>query len=85
MLWKTKDCHFTTKSFKSPNVGHYRGNHIVLEPCFEYDLKVIIPLFITCFETLNPTIETCASFGHGDELKDEGNMFRGGASFEESF
>jgi hypothetical protein len=57
----------------------------VLEPCFEYDLKVIIPLFITCFETLNPTIETCASFGHGDELKDEGNMFRGGASFEESF
>ncbi len=52
---------------------------------FEYDLKVIIPLFITCFETLNPTIETCASFGHGDVLKDEGNMVGVGASFEESF
>jgi hypothetical protein len=48
-------------------------------------LKVVIPLLITCFETLNPTIETCTSFGHGDEFKNEGNMYGVGASFEESF
>ncbi len=52
---------------------------------FKYDLKVVIPLLITCFETLNPTIETCTSFGHGDEFKNEGNMYGVGASFEESF
>jgi hypothetical protein len=48
-------------------------------------LKVGICLLITCFETLNPTIETCASFGHGHELKNEGNMYGVGASFEEFF
>ncbi len=36
------------------------------------------------FWTLNPTIETCTSIGHGDELQNEGNMFGVGASFEES-
>jgi hypothetical protein len=61
------------------------GSGDAIQLSFEYDLKVVIPLFISCFETLNPTIETCASFGHGDELKDEGNMFDVGASFEESF
>jgi hypothetical protein len=39
---------------------------------------------MTYFETLNPTIEACNSFGHGDELEDEGNTFGVGASFEES-
>jgi len=40
---------------------------------------------MTYFETLNPTIEACTFFGHGDEPKDEGNIFGVGASFEESF
>jgi len=61
------------------------GSGDAIQLSFEYDLKVVIPLFITCFETLNPTIETCASFGYGDEFKDEGNMFGVGAFFEESF
>jgi hypothetical protein len=39
---------------------------------------------MTFFKTLNPIVEACISFGHGDELKDEGNIFRVGASFEES-
>jgi hypothetical protein len=50
----------------------------------EYDLKVAVLLFKTCFETLDPTIETCTSIGHGDELQNEGNMFGVGASSEES-
>jgi hypothetical protein len=40
---------------------------------------------MTYFETLNLTIEACNSFGHGDELENEGNIFGVGASFEESF
>jgi len=50
----------------------------------KYDLKVVIFLFKKCFETLNPTIETCTSVGHGNELQNEGNMFGLRASFEES-
>jgi hypothetical protein len=38
-----------------------------------------------CFETLNPTIESCKSTSYDDELEDEGNVFGVGASFEESF
>jgi hypothetical protein len=37
MLWKVENYHFTTKSSKSPNVGHCRGNHIMLEP-YGHDL-----------------------------------------------
>jgi hypothetical protein len=48
-------------------VGH--GDAIRL--AFEYDLKVVILFFITYFETLNPIVETCNFFGHGDELEDE--------------
>jgi hypothetical protein len=40
---------------------------------------------MTCFETVNPTIEACIFLGHGDEPKDEGNIFGLGAFFEESF
>ncbi len=61
-------------------VGH--GDAIQLAS--EYDLKVVIPLVMTYFETLNPTIEACTSFGHGDEPKDESNIFGVGASFEGS-
>ncbi len=61
------------------------GSGDAIRLSFEYDLKVVIPLFITYFETLNPTIETCASFGYEDELKNESNKFGVGASFEESF
>jgi len=39
---------------------------------------------MTFFETLNLIVETCISFGHGDELEGEGNIFGVGASFEES-
>jgi hypothetical protein len=39
---------------------------------------------MTYFETLNPIVEACSCFGHGDELEDEGNIFGVGASFEES-
>jgi hypothetical protein len=35
-------------------VGH--GDAIRL--AFKYDLKIIIPLFMTCFVTLDPNIET---------------------------
>jgi hypothetical protein len=50
-----------------------RGNSIQFAS--EYDLKVVIILFKTCFETLNPTIKTCTSIGHSDELQNEGKMF----------
>jgi hypothetical protein len=61
-------------------VGH--GDAIQL--VFEDDLKVVIPLFMTYFETLNPIVEACTSFGHGNELENESNIFGVGASFEES-
>jgi hypothetical protein len=38
---------------------------------------------MVCFETLNPTAKACTSTSH-DDLEEEGNMFRVGASFEES-
>ncbi len=37
---------------------------------------------MTYFETLNPTVKACISFGHGDEPKGESNIFGVGASFE---
>jgi hypothetical protein len=40
---------------------------------------------MTFFKTLNPIDEACISFGHGDELEDEGNIFGVRTSFEESF
>jgi len=40
---------------------------------------------MTCFETLNPTVETCTSINHDDKLENEGNMFGVGTSFEKSF
>jgi hypothetical protein len=39
---------------------------------------------MTYFETLNPIVKACISFGHGDEGKGESNIFGVGASFEES-
>jgi hypothetical protein len=39
---------------------------------------------MTCFETLNPIVEECTSFGHGDEPEDECNIFGVGTCFEES-
>jgi hypothetical protein len=38
---------------------------------------------MTYFETMNPSVEACTSSNHGDELKDEGNMFGVEASFEQ--
>jgi hypothetical protein len=40
VMWKAKHCHFTTTNFEGPNVGCYKGNHIMLEPwghgmCYE--------------------------------------------------
>jgi hypothetical protein len=40
---------------------------------------------MTCFETLNPIVKACISFGHGDEPKGESNIFGVRASFEKSF
>jgi hypothetical protein len=40
---------------------------------------------MTYFETLNLTIKACIFLGHGDEPKDEGNIFGVGASFKKSF
>ncbi len=50
----------------------------------KYDLKVVIPFFMTCFETLNPIVEACTSFGHSDEPEDEHNIFGVGTCIEES-
>jgi len=62
-------------------VGHGDAIRLV----FKYDLKVIIPLLMTCFVTLNPNVETWTYIGRRDELEDKGNMFEVGTSFEESF
>jgi len=37
---------------------------------------------MTYFEAINPIVEACNSFGHGDEFEDEGNTFGVGTSFE---
>jgi hypothetical protein len=38
-------------------------------------LKLMIPLFMTVFEALNPTIEACTfTNAHGDEFENEGNI-----------
>ncbi len=58
-------------------VGH--GNAIWI--AYEYDLKIMIPLLMTCFETLNLNVKVCTSTNHGDELQNESNMFGVGASF----
>jgi hypothetical protein len=58
-------------------VGH--GNAIWL--VYEYDLKIMSPLLMTCFETLNLNVKTCTFANHGDELQNESNMFGVGASF----
>jgi hypothetical protein len=49
-------------------VGHGDANGLT----FKY-VESCDPLFMTCFETLNPTIEACTS-SHGDELEHEGNI-----------
>jgi hypothetical protein len=38
---------------------------------------------MTCFETLNLTIEAHTSIGHVDELEDENSIFGVGPSFKE--
>ncbi len=55
-----------------------------IQLAFEYDLKVIIPLLMTCFATLNPIIECWTFVNHNDELENEGNVFGVGASFKKS-
>jgi hypothetical protein len=60
------------------------GHGDAIRLAFKYELKAIISLFMTCFVTLNPNVETWTYIGCGDELEDEGNMFEVGASFEES-
>jgi hypothetical protein len=51
------------------------GNAIWLAP--KYDLKVVIPLSMFCFETFNSTIESCKSTNYDDELEKEGKMCLG--------
>jgi len=46
-----------------------------------YDLKIMIPLFMSCFETLNLNVKACTSTNHGEELQNESNMFGVGESF----
>jgi hypothetical protein len=55
-----------------------------IQLAFEYDLKAIIPLLMTCFATLNPIIEFQTFVSHTDELENEGNMLKVGAYFKKS-
>jgi hypothetical protein len=55
-----------------------------IQLAFEYDLKVVIPLLMTYFATLNIIIECWTFVNHSDKLKNEGNVFGVGASFKES-
>jgi short subunit fatty acids transporter len=65
-------------------VGH--GNAI--HPAFKYDMKEVIPLFMTIFERLNLYILTqmvISNDGIGLPVEeDETNMFGVGASMEKS-
>jgi hypothetical protein len=62
-----------------------RGNAIQLPS--PYDVKVVVPLSMVCFDKLNPTTITyVATFDFvGPKLKLEENMFGVGALIEESF
>jgi hypothetical protein len=60
-----------------------RANAIRL--VFEYDVKVVVPLLMVCFDRLNHVARTTSIVtidATGPELED--NMFRVGASIEES-
>ncbi len=63
--------------------GKFGGHGDAIQLAFEYDLKVMFPFSMVCFETLNHTVEACTSTNH-DDLEEKGNMFGVGTSFEES-
>jgi hypothetical protein len=74
-----------TPRFKSFQVvENLVGCGEAIQLTFEYDLKAIIPLLMTCFATLNPIIECWTFVSHSDELENEGNVFGVGASFKKS-
>ncbi len=53
---------------------------------FKYDVKVVVPLLMVCFDQVNPIAITCVvvvDFARL-ELEFEENMFGVGASIEES-
>ncbi len=59
------------------------GKQFVL--LFEYDVKVTIPLLMTCFDRFNPISQACATKNDVPNFKfEEGNMFGVKASMEES-
>ncbi len=53
---------------------------------FEYDAKVVIPQFITCFDQLNPISQACITIINVPNFQfEEGNTFSVEASMEEFF
>jgi hypothetical protein len=68
------------------NYQNLMGHGDAIQLNYEYNLKDVIPFFVTCFESLNLIIKTCTSISpHGDELEDDNNMFGVEISFEQSF
>jgi len=73
--------------FKSLKVvENYMGCGVCI--CFiaEYDANAIIPLLMTMFEVLNPTIQACAVevVGFGDFIEEYNNIFGVDTSMDES-
>jgi len=82
MLTLMLDPRFKSLRVVENYVGH--GNCICL--IVEYDANVIIPLLMTMFEVLNPTVQACAVevVGFGNSTKEDNNIFCVGASMEKS-
>jgi hypothetical protein len=77
--------------FKSLRVvENYVGCGAYIHLVAEYDVNAIIPLLMTMFEVLNPTVQACAIevigsiIGSSDSIEEDNNIFGVGASMEES-
>ncbi len=61
------------------------GHENAIRLAFEYDVKVVVPLLTICFDRLNPVASTFAIVAINVTWpKLEANMFRVGASIEDS-
>jgi hypothetical protein len=68
------------------NYPNLVGHGDAIQFSYEYNLKYVIPFLTTRFESLNLITKTCTSIcTHGNELKNDSNMFGVKTSFEQSF
>jgi hypothetical protein len=66
-------------------VENYLGCGEAICVAFEFDVKLVIPLLLTCFDRFNPISQACATkIDVPNSQFEEGNTFGVKASMEES-